>query len=251
MLLILGLLALLLNSYSLDAELLSLEVNVYLNPDLTLQITEQYKIIVYNIEKYVELSSSKNATISDWREFINDSRFGFHISGDGIFRENLQIDTSQIYLKNYRSGFADITIKYNIRGFNRDYGVFYVKNTSPRYEIIELNPNYLTFTRTGNRYILLSSNEAIRFRFHPSFSIIEIQPTPISEGDVHTWTNTVLNNPRIILRRSISYDQLVIEGILDIYSKALTILSSTVSIIYIIITLVFMILTVRVVRDDK
>lgn len=233
-----------------STEFQSVEVYVYLNKDLTINVEEKYKLLIYDIDKYIELAGSPNTTIADWREFINDSRFVYHISGDGIIRENIRVEATQIYLRNYNSGFADIILKYKIKPTDNK-GLFKIIERTPRKEILALDPLYLTFTRTGNNYILISNKESIVFEFDPSFSVIEISPASNIEENKYIWTNTVLNNPTIILKKSVSYDELILEGTKKLYDNLVSLLSIPVVLLYIFLTVFFLILTNKVVFYDK
>lgn len=244
MLLILIFIALVCAQSKPNVEIQSIRVDVYLDADMTLNIKEIYTLLIYNIDGYVNLSRS----LAEWKEFINDSRFGFHISGEGIVRENIKIEVSQIYLQNYNSGYSDLILEYIIKPGNRS--LFQVVNRSPREEIIVMNPNYLSFTRTGNNNILLTSRELLKFNFHQSYQIVKISPTPKEDGG-YIWTNTVLNNPVIILKKKVSYDTLIIEGMTNLYYKINDLFKFGEMWIYSLVLLTFLILTRRVLYYDK
>ncbi len=229
------------------AELKDIKVEIYLDNDMTVTVKEFYTLLVYDIDGYINIS--KSGVLSNWKEFINDTKFGYHISGEGLVRENINIEASQISLRNYNSGFAYLTIQYTIRPGNK--GLFQILNRTSRLEIIAMDPNYLAFTRTSNNNILLTGNERLLFRFHPSYQVIKISPTPNIEGDAYVWTNTALNDPIILLKKRVSYDVLIIQGSKNIYNNISKFLTIPEVWIYLSLFIIFFIFTKKVLYYDK
>lgn len=225
----------------------SISVTINLNSDLSVEVIEDYLIEVYDMDSYTTLYSNPNTTLADWQNFINDSRFAYHVAGEGLVRYNTKLEFSQLYLKNYRSGLANVTMKYNVRSLIDSLGLFRMINRTPRYDIIVFEPRYLAFTRTGAGYIMLSEMEELKFKFDDSISVLKITPNPsIRDSKEYVWTNTILNNPTIVLKRTISYDQLIIEGMNKIYNTILLLFLNPIIILYLLITLIFLIMTARV-----
>ncbi|MCS7122568.1 MAG: hypothetical protein NZ908_01260 [Candidatus Micrarchaeota archaeon] len=225
----------------------SISILITLNHDLSAEVVEEYLVEVYDMDNYTILYSNPNTTLSDWQNFINDTRFAYHVAGEGLIRYNTRLEFSQLYLKNYRSGLANISMKYNIKNIIDNLGLFRIINRTPRYDIVVFDPNYLTFIRSGAGYIMLSEIEELKFRFDDSFSVIRITPNPsIRDGREYVWTNTILNNPTIVLKRTTSYDHLIIEGMNRIYDLILKTLQKPIPLLYLFITLVFLIMTARV-----